>query len=272
MLRAIQFVLVAVVLLATCAIAQATHIPLLVDSNTGNVILDDNFEGQTLGYVPNSPGVPAPVGTWHTVYTNQSYAYGSSFVDVASPAAYGVAAYEGAQFVAVNRNPLGEGYSGSIQGPIGTGVAANSGTSDVITLTVAYYLFSGPGSAVYAHDGSGAVFGSILLAGAGTIGVLDSTGTIWQYLTQTGPTGAWNTLVVTHTNGTSDWTVSVNGQMPETRTGASGSGKCWSGVSFCPGGDNTGAFFDAVPEPSTLALLAGGLIGLLCYAWRRKRK
>jgi len=26
-----------------------------------------------------------------------------------------------------------------------------------------------------------------------------------------------------------------------------------------------------IPEPSTLALLAGGLVGLLCYAWRKRR-
>jgi len=26
-----------------------------------------------------------------------------------------------------------------------------------------------------------------------------------------------------------------------------------------------------VPEPGTLALLAAGLIGLLCYAWRKRR-
>jgi len=26
-----------------------------------------------------------------------------------------------------------------------------------------------------------------------------------------------------------------------------------------------------VPEPSTLVLLAAGLLGVLCYAWRRRR-
>ena len=26
-----------------------------------------------------------------------------------------------------------------------------------------------------------------------------------------------------------------------------------------------------IPEPSTLALLATGLVGLLCYAWRKRR-
>jgi len=33
----------------------------------------------------------------------------------------------------------------------------------------------------------------------------------------------------------------------------------------------TAAGFTVVPEPSTLVLLAAGLLGLLCYAWRRRR-
>ncbi|MBN1395855.1 MAG: PEP-CTERM sorting domain-containing protein [Pirellulales bacterium] len=40
--------------------------------------------------------------------------------------------------------------------------------------------------------------------------------------------------------------------------------------------DNASASFDnfrmdVVPEPSTLALLAAGLVGLLCYAWRKRK-
>ena len=33
----------------------------------------------------------------------------------------------------------------------------------------------------------------------------------------------------------------------------------------------TAAGFTVVPEPSTLVLLTAGLLGLLCYAWRRRR-
>ncbi len=33
----------------------------------------------------------------------------------------------------------------------------------------------------------------------------------------------------------------------------------------------TGLGFEAIPEPSTLALLTTGLLGLLCYAWRRRK-
>jgi hypothetical protein len=32
-----------------------------------------------------------------------------------------------------------------------------------------------------------------------------------------------------------------------------------------------GAGVSIVPEPGTLALLAAGLLGLLCYAWRKRK-
>jgi len=35
--------------------------------------------------------------------------------------------------------------------------------------------------------------------------------------------------------------------------------------------DDVTASYTPIPEPSTLVLLAAGLVGLLCYAWRKRR-
>jgi hypothetical protein len=37
------------------------------------------------------------------------------------------------------------------------------------------------------------------------------------------------------------------------------------------GTDGSGVEATTIPEPGTLILLAAGLIGLLCYAWRKRR-
>jgi ABC-type amino acid transport substrate-binding protein len=47
--------------------------------------------------------------------------------------------------------------------------------------------------------------------------------------------------------------------------------KLMVGSSLAPPPGGMGLSASIVPEPGTLALLVTGLLGLLCYAWRRRR-
>ena len=94
------------------------------------------------------------------------------------------------------------------------------------------------------------------------------------------PLAQWNTIQLTHTNGTGNWSMAVNGGTPvvlatDTRSAESGiyKGMEWENQG---GTAPTASYIDggvpaATPEPSTLALLATGLTALLAYAWRKRR-
>ena len=79
-------------------------------------------------------------------------------------------------------------------------------------------------------------------------------------------------MVLTHTNnGGSSYQLSINGgATPETITAPWGSGN-FNGVEVGAGNDGSIISVDSIPEPSTITLLATGLIGLLAYAWRKRR-
>ncbi len=258
MFRAIQFVLVAVVLFGTCAVAQAESIPLLKNVTTDSVIFHDDFESGTVG---SPPGQYDPtVGEWtsYSPGTNGSYAW------VTDEATTGVASYEGSQYLDVYRGPL-VSSSSVLQG---FGIA--SGAGDVVMFQAAFY-----GSpALIFMDAAGGHLGRVWAEPGGAFLVRDSGNANWLTLDQTWTAGQWNTLVVTHTNQTQDWTISVNGQTPETETSlAAGATGAVSGIFLMSSTYSGGAYLDAlpIPEPGTLALLATGLIGLLCYAWRKRK-
>ena len=97
----------------------------------------------------------------------------------------------------------------------------------------------------------------------------------WQNTGLTHTIGQWNDVVATHTNGTADWTISVNGSAPVAVTmNPSPSNPTGLPVGFktyCYPVGAGGLYLDAIPEPGTIVLLFTGLIGLLAYAWRKRK-
>ncbi len=95
-------------------------------------------------------------------------------------------------------------------------------------------------------------------------------GTIWRHIAAMGPVDAWTTQQAPLNSG--DWTrVSGTASFPDvlqsTRIGFSVDISTRSNGSRESGIDNV----RIIPEPSTLVLLAMGAVGLLAYAWRRRR-
>jgi len=261
MFRAIQFVLVAVVLFGTCAVVQAESIPLLTNVTTGAAILQDGFESGTVG---SPPGQYDPtVGEW------VGYSSSGGHVWVTDEATSGIPAYEGSQFLEYYRQ--GNGV------PSLRGAGTASGETDTVMFQAAFYSgVDGRNFGILEFEDATTLLTRIGIWPSGDCYVWKGgTFNNWFKLTQKWTTDQWNTLVVTHTNHTNDWTVSINGQTPETVDSfAAGATSVVTGINFSGGTtNNCGCHWDAlpIPEPGTLALLATGLIGLLCYAWRRRK-
>jgi hypothetical protein len=113
-------------------------------------------------------------------------------------------------------------------------------------------------------------------------GAVDYLNTSWVNTGLTTNIGAWNTVVLTHANTTANWSISVNGSAPVNFT-VTDTSDCPNATGNLGGWDFTNAndapstvFLSEVPaapapEPSAIVLVATGLIGLLAYAWRKRK-
>ena len=257
-----------VVLLAVCTATEAAYVPLLQNMRTGEAILADNFEGYDLHSAPNNCGPAAAY--WGAPYVNDS-TYGNS-VGVWSNTYGGLTGGEGNQCLLLDRG------SGACW-ITGYGDATKSVARDTVKASMLFYNFNLETS-VYLNQGDKqllqiGLYGSNGTSNPGKVKVLNPATGTWAetgfaFPNETAP--AWTRLEVTHVNGTDQFAVSVNGGTPLTVTGNTAGNL--DAIMFKPDGDHSTGLFDAVaavPEPSTIALIGTGLIGLLAYAWRKRK-
>lgn len=253
MSRVVHCTLCVGVLIVMPAVVWANSIPWLTDTNTGAVVFDDNFESGALGSAPL-----ATTGTWSVPAT-------SPVATVVDTGTAGFAANEGNQFMKLTRGAGGQEYDGY-------GIAANSGDGHTIRLEMAFQAAAG------ADGNIGTLADStetslLLFTGSGTVDYFATNPGRWVALNQAYNTTGWNTLVITHVNTAgSDYKVSINGAAFES-IGSYGAGN-WSGVELdSPGNGLKSLYVDsvAVPEPATITLFSIGMVGLLAYAWRKRK-
>lgn len=257
MKKQVRFALSLAVLALPCSLQAA-----LVNTTTNQVLWNDTFETIAVGSTPTTSS--PQVGTYSMITA------GSNNTIQIKDATSGVAAKYGDNYVAVVR-PANGASMGGTNPPIGlTASALPSNAGDTLKLEIAIWVDSATGAVgTMAMSGSSAPTTPMLLLNfyaanvfgktAQTIAYINDAGTAVN-LTQKFNVGAWNTLVLTHTNGERAWSLSVNGATAETFEHTSAAK--WDQVNFRAGNTNTtfrvdsDALPEPIPEPAT-ALIAG---------------
>lgn len=233
MFRTIMCVLIVAILVAMPATMQAAP----DDAATGATMWSDNFETGTVGSAPLA--TEPQTGSYAAPVTGDV-----TIVDVASA---GFAAYEGANFMKVDR----AASVGSIVANVATGSSTNNAD---IELTLPFYVSRGINTVRFLKDTTiGSIVGQLGFYGtgqstktAGAVAWFNGQTAQVVDLTQTFNPNAWNVLVVTHKNGTNTWSISINGQTAETETGNTTNGtQNTTGFAIMGSANNSTIYVDA---------------------------
>jgi hypothetical protein len=270
MSRATLGVLVAAIVSLMPAAAFSAYMPLLVDN--GAAVFDDSFDTGAVGS-PLSPTEPN-ISTWNLAAVSPGSGIATAtIVDSTS----GVTPNQGSKML------KGEcSWNANIWELKGTSAASAANNSDVVTMNVAYRQDAGSSYMyVQALNPGGDALMTVLLGGdsapydglPNNVFHIGSDAT-YVHTSWNSPTNQWSNLSLSHTNGTTDWSMILNGTT-YSWTGPSNDttgNYNWTNLNLSLGASSSG-YFDAmsVPEPASVTLLGLGASGLLAYAWRRRK-
>ena len=224
--------------------APNTHLPLLKNLTTSAVVFDDNFEGYAVPASPAALNLPvtasALAGSW-----SYGTSYGTYTIGIVNPGrsvSGAVVPQEGGQCLMLSATNASSGRQ-----MIGQGILTNSGASDTVAMNVAFnFAAGGSGALIYLYGGSAQTTLIMALYIRGTaintilpnsVGVLSADGLSWVKA-GTGSELAftpdqWHTLQVVHANGTTLWTISLDGGTAVSITGlAVGASNAFNGLTL----------------------------------------
>ena len=202
-------------------------------------------DGKLVTTILHTPSTPFPFGSINTVrliYNDNAQPPNLTTNDVTFVAAAGVTLfadtfensrqatnnvefkpYQGAAFMEINRMPGQHPHFYAASAP-----ALASEAGDEINIQFAIRVLTGEVS-VYpraASDSTSASFdtGQLGFFANGDVGVVDPTGSYFQWLSQKLVADTWNLIVVKYVNGSGEWAISVNGGAFESKSGKGSDG------------------------------------------------
>ncbi len=244
----------------------------VVNVTTGAMLFYDDFEGlgtnvSHTDYANSDGGDYDPIGgspgSWIIGTYGTSEEPGPSYVQVTdATGAYGPGAYQGNNYLRIVRQLGGAETAAKM-------TFANQGTTgDHIRFSQMFYAASGSFSPIQVI-GKGS-------DGANRFNILTdySTPNVGSYAGTWPPTGSlgytndqWEEWVIDYNIGDTFINLTIGGNqalnVPILTGGDLASIMILGGEGYC--------MIDEVPEPSMLAMLAAGIVGLLAYAWRKQR-